>query len=541
MTSTLQVTLTWKDEFISWNERIYPMTIEFKSSEIWVPDILAMNNVNNFKFEQKESYLVGHANNIFDFNERNKYFIMVNSSGMCRWTFPMKLMSICELDQQYFPFDIQKCFLEIKSSAYKSEQLLLQKHEDGIHLKLINEGEFDLVKAQADEVSNGEKDETLVRITLIMKRKIVFYMNKIILPYFVFYIVTIFTYILPVDAGEKKSYSTSILISVMIYLKDISNFIPKTHLLPMLSIYFNVNLIFVFICIISTTLVYLIYYCDKTKRHLPRILKTLVEKTKYALQDNLLNETLLSNGRHITQDFKHKIKKELKMINMQLSQMNDIFKIGYSNLEAYEKEDKLHYLHVLRKRKDFSSTDAIGVSMLNFFIDYKNFILKHDLNMKKCKNELIDLNSEISDNKSRISNINYINTLENIKATLIRRKKSHDRINSQRFCCYDEREEAQHYLRGRKMLKKLQDYKTMLKTRLKSYEDIRINNILDMHSIGKLTIKNLNLNTTLLPYNYEWKYLALIFDRVLFLSFSILIPVSILIMYFKALIFSEYS
>ena len=103
MTSTLQISLRWRDDFLQWNASIYPNSIEFKSNEIWVPDILAVNNVNNFKFEPKETYLIGHANNIFDFNERNKYFINCMPSGDCRWVFPMKLMSVCELDQQYFP------------------------------------------------------------------------------------------------------------------------------------------------------------------------------------------------------------------------------------------------------------------------------------------------------------------------------------------------------------------------------------------------------------------------------------------------------
>jgi hypothetical protein len=224
MTSTLQVSIRWRDDLLRWNESIYNQPIAFRTSQIWTPDVLAMNNVNNFKFENKETYLIGHANSIFDFNERNKYLVMVNPSGDCRWVFPMKLMSVCELDQQYFPFDVQTCLLEFKSSSYHAGQVSLKKYENGVYLRLINEGEFDLIKAEAEEMSmDGEGDEPVIRITLCMKRKITFYFNKIILPYFVFYIVTIFTYILPVEAGEKKSYSTSILISVMIYLKDVSS------------------------------------------------------------------------------------------------------------------------------------------------------------------------------------------------------------------------------------------------------------------------------------------------------------------------------
>lgn len=93
------------------------------------------------------------------------------------------------------------------------------------------------------------------------------------MPYFTFYVVTIFTYVLPVESGEKKSYCTSILISGMIYLKDTSAYIPKTIDMPMLSVYFNVNLVFIFVCVISSTVVYSIYFMGKTKRPLPKMLK----------------------------------------------------------------------------------------------------------------------------------------------------------------------------------------------------------------------------------------------------------------------------
>lgn len=70
MTSTLQLSIRWTDDFLKWNKSIYDKAIAFKSNEIWVPDLIASNNVNNFKFESKESYLIGYANNIFDFTEK---------------------------------------------------------------------------------------------------------------------------------------------------------------------------------------------------------------------------------------------------------------------------------------------------------------------------------------------------------------------------------------------------------------------------------------------------------------------------------------
>jgi hypothetical protein len=138
-----------------------------------------------------------------------------------------------------------------------------------------------------------------------MQRKITFYANKIIIPYFVFYVVTLFTYLVPPDAGEKKSYSTSILISAIIYLKDISYYIPKTIVLPLLSIYFNLNFVFVFVCLVFSTVIYAVYYLDKTKRSLPSCLLRLVSarSNKFYLSDEIFKRIMLNKKKQIHHSF----------------------------------------------------------------------------------------------------------------------------------------------------------------------------------------------------------------------------------------------
>ncbi|RNA09085.1 hypothetical protein BpHYR1_036427 [Brachionus plicatilis] len=86
MTSTLQLSIRWRDEFIKWNSSVYSNTISFKSTEIWAPDIIVSNNVNNFKFDsEKIVRYTQSSSNIYDFSERNKYFILVDPNGDCRW------------------------------------------------------------------------------------------------------------------------------------------------------------------------------------------------------------------------------------------------------------------------------------------------------------------------------------------------------------------------------------------------------------------------------------------------------------------------
>jgi len=129
----------------------------------------------------KESLLSGGSISIFDPNERTKYLITVKSNGDCRWVFPMKLMSNCQLDQMYFPFDTQKCNIDFGSTAYSDGQLKLRPFKKEVHTEMGQKTEFDLLKAKyiyqndSNKVgpSSGDQPAIMMRTQVIMKRKMV--------------------------------------------------------------------------------------------------------------------------------------------------------------------------------------------------------------------------------------------------------------------------------------------------------------------------------------------------------------------------------
>ena len=330
MTTTLQISLMWYDEFIQWDNETYSNDIAFRAHEIWVPNLIAGNSLNNFKLDsnQKGYELDLNFLEIFDLKEREKYLISINSQGECRWNYPIKMMTVCQLDQEYFPFDFHKCDIDFRSSAFHTDQLeMVVMESNAVSLKMLKESEFDLIEASAEnllllEKFQGAKNSmSIVRVTLLIKRKMVFYMNKIIVPYFVFYVATLFTYMLPVETGEKKSLSTSILISSFYFFKDCISFVSKTSFLSLLSIYFNLNLFFVFICIIFTTFIYALYYLTMRKKLPPRLLDALMGKNNFRGENMSEEMFLIAQKRSIKKNFE-----ELKSIKQPgLSNANSLF------------------------------------------------------------------------------------------------------------------------------------------------------------------------------------------------------------------------
>ncbi len=93
--------MDWMDEYLVWNSSFYPRSISFSSDEIWTPDIMVSNQVNNLRFDMrdpKEAHL--RTSSSFELNEKHKYPILVKSNGLCTWLFPARVMSTCQLDQE---------------------------------------------------------------------------------------------------------------------------------------------------------------------------------------------------------------------------------------------------------------------------------------------------------------------------------------------------------------------------------------------------------------------------------------------------------
>lgn len=385
--------------------------------------------------------VIPYGNNIFDFSERDKYSVLVNPNGECQWSYPMKLLSVCELNLDFFPFDVQECYFDFRSSAYVNKLLVLRKFDTGYDFKLINEAEFDLQSAQVtnlnhSNVYNAQLDSpiSIVRVTLHMKRKITFYFSKIVLPYFIFYFVTIFTYSLPVESGEKKSYSTSILISAMIYLKDISPFIPKTSVLPLLTIYFDLNLILVFICIAVSTTIYLLYYFELFKIQLPVGWRKFVTK----FQSQSKNKCLVDEMYYVSIG---NMRNDLNKINSQLERVEKNLKKSTATKQENNYNPPSSELRAAQSSKHGDGDDELlAGNVLSLLVALKTFIKDHynqldqdtiNLNLTKQLDRL---------DREKLRTFHSINKLENLKLNIITKtpssstaRKSHEKTKAVNF------------------------------------------------------------------------------------------------------------
>lgn len=85
-----------------------------KSNEIWVPDIILMDSLDE-KSTQRDSFL-----------------LIVESDGLVNWHFQTVITNFCKINIMNFPFDDQLCTINIRSSGFDKSQIRLMKRNEKV-------------------------------------------------------------------------------------------------------------------------------------------------------------------------------------------------------------------------------------------------------------------------------------------------------------------------------------------------------------------------------------------------------------------------
>ncbi len=476
ITTTLKITFKWDDEYLRWdpNDHSHPLT--FTADEIWTPDIIVSN-------------LVYHKQ--YDYNKRYQYLIVVQPNGSVHWTFPTKFVSTCPVNQDMHPYERASCSIEFRSSAYSSDQIVLKKNRFGVDAKLLGAAEFDFINYTIHDtemyLSEMEIMVSCLNVKFQMKRNSLYYLNKIIFPYCVFYIITIFTFLLPVDSGEKKSYCTSIFISALIFLKENYFYIPKSSILPMITVFFSINLVLMQVSIISTIIIYAIYHVHYKSKSSPCLL-TCFHKTD--INKHLEFVLVQTNINQIAPVITNSVYSDLNLKNCDLDRANA--KLAFLTLSLI-KSIKFNFLQEHTRNSNYRLP-----KLLNALEHFKNVLttdntsnkiyLKNDKCIQEAYCYLLDLLRAI---KHRLANQNK---LESIKKRLLSRLTR----------------EANDF--------SLQDY-------CENYE-VNLQSDTFRPCLNKYRVNNLVLNS-------KWKYVAIILDRVLFTLYACVAPSCLVILYLK--------
>lgn len=259
MTTNLWVEQYWLDYKLIWDPDEYGgvKMLHVPSDHIWRPDIVLYNN----------------ADGNFEVTLSTKATLHMN--GLVEWKPPAIYKSSCEIDVEYFPFDEQTCVMKFGSWTYDGFQVDLRHLDEKEGTNVVEMGvdlsefymsvEWDILEVPA---VRHEKfytccDEPYLDITfnITMRRKTLFYTVNLIIPCMGISFLTVLTFYLPSDSGEKVTLSISILISLHVFFLLVVEIIPPTSLVvPLLGKYLIFAMILVSISICVTVLVLNVHF-----------------------------------------------------------------------------------------------------------------------------------------------------------------------------------------------------------------------------------------------------------------------------------------
>lgn len=156
---------------------------------------------------------------------------IVRWDGTITWTPPASYKSSCTMDVTFFPFDRQNCSMKFGSWTYDGNMVDLVLTDHYVDRKdFFDNGEWEILNATG--VKGSRRDGVywypFVTYSFILKRLPLFYTLFLIIPCLGLSFLTVLVFYLPSDEGEKLSLSTSVLVSLTVFLLVIEEIIPSS-------------------------------------------------------------------------------------------------------------------------------------------------------------------------------------------------------------------------------------------------------------------------------------------------------------------------
>ncbi|XP_061169562.1 neuronal acetylcholine receptor subunit alpha-3-like [Saccostrea echinata] len=243
MSTSGWMTVKWKDPRLVWTKASYG-DIEYiytKQDKIWRPELIIDNSVGGMD-------PIGH----------DHLFFKVKNTDEVRWDPPGLFVTHCDIDIAYYPFDYQMCKIEVTSFAFTTEVMILNKSRNTVNSQDFNEnGEWILYSSQVEEriLEENEEKFSQLEFQIIFKRRPGYYLANIVYPVILISLLTNLSFLLPVDSGEKISYTLTVLLALVVLLMLVGESMPAASKhTPIIGIYKSIILMMAALGIFITVL-----------------------------------------------------------------------------------------------------------------------------------------------------------------------------------------------------------------------------------------------------------------------------------------------
>ncbi|XP_066925495.1 neuronal acetylcholine receptor subunit alpha-10-like [Clytia hemisphaerica] len=275
---SLFVRQLWTDENLVWDPANYSgvETINVSPRQVWLPDLVLYNNVDEDK---------SFGGSLDQLNNR----VIVRNDGSIKWLTPAIFRAKCGMNVEFFPFDTQICTLKFGSWTYNGFQIDLKnltrdvdfasysKHSEW----LITDG---YLRRNVVTYTCCPEPFPDVTVTLTLKRRSLFYLMNLIFPMVVISMLTMLSFYLPAESGERIALAITLLLAMTVFMLIVGEIIPPTSdSVPLVATFFSAVMLEMVLMVVI--LCYVLKFHFKTKEdEMPRWMRRLIlDNLSYSL------------------------------------------------------------------------------------------------------------------------------------------------------------------------------------------------------------------------------------------------------------------
>ncbi|XP_062607794.1 acetylcholine receptor subunit alpha-1-A-like isoform X2 [Saccostrea cucullata] len=166
--------------------------------------------------------------------------ILINSLGHVLWWSQWIFKSTCTMDIQYFPFDVQTCFLDFGSWSFDSSDIIVIPVNQDAQLNFYSpNSEFDFMEYSSHNYTSFYAAWTdpffYVRYKIVIKRKPLYYLFNILMPTILLTIISLLGFFIH-GSEEKISIGITTLLSMVVLQMVVADCLPTvSDAVPLIS------------------------------------------------------------------------------------------------------------------------------------------------------------------------------------------------------------------------------------------------------------------------------------------------------------------
>jgi hypothetical protein len=221
------VTLEWVPD--AYTASAVDLTEMLKNDRMWTPSIILVNSLKGYN-------LIGYDTSVK---------VRMNLKTLnCKWQPWIITRVACSPNVKFYPFDRQACALRFSVWGYTdSEVKLMAKGNEWAFQYFEENGEWKIESTSTETSVIG--DSSVIDFKIELVRRPLYHVINMIAPVILLGALNAFTFLLPVESGERVGFAITCFLSYVVLLNMIMGFLPSSAApLSYLSYYTFVMMLF---------------------------------------------------------------------------------------------------------------------------------------------------------------------------------------------------------------------------------------------------------------------------------------------------------